>query len=364
MEQSSNSKNHFATTIIVSVIFLIVAAAGILGYRILFVKKTPPKTTPSPVVIEAAHPTAAEWRLPFSTFGTVKSYNSVNVSAETDGRITNIVPNKPGIVHKGDLLFQVFNQTQTGGVEAQKSQLTYAKRNLARQHQLLKDGAISKNEYDIALQNYKTALGNVKAAKGSLSLTNIYAPITGTIGIITPSVGDYINSGSVLATINPLTDMYIQFSLPAFLENTVHTGDSISFTNPALGDKEIQATVYEIDNKVDINTRQIILRAAFKNTTPRLLPGEFVTLAIQVGQPKRVLVVPDTSIKYSMMGTSLFKIVNNKTVEIPIKVIQRRNNMVGITSNALTTSDTIVADGTIKVSNGTLVRTLSDHESH
>lgn len=363
MEQSSDKQHRITTVVIISIILLIILAASILGYRILNPKKQPQKTSDAPVLIVATQPKAAIWKLPFTTFGTIDSKNSVDVSAEANGRITKIVPQQPGVVHKGDLLFQVFNQTQKGGLEAQKSQLAYAKRNLTRQHRLLKVGAISKNEYDIALQNYKTTLGNVKSASGSLSLTSIYAPITGSIGIVAPSVGDYVKEGSRLATINPLNNMYIRFTLPAFLEHTLHLGDKIQFTNPALS-KPAQAKIYEIDNKVDIDTRQIMVKAYFNNTTPNLLPGDYVTLIVQVGKARSILIIPDTAVKYSLMGTAVYKIVNHKAVEVPVKIVQRRNKVVGITSKSLSASDSIIADGITKVMDGTTVRADGNYESH
>lgn len=362
MDKSSENKPRLIIVFMLCVISMIILASIFFGYHILFKKKYTPPPTTSPTLIVAAHPAATSWKQNFETFGTVYSRNGVDVSAEVDGRITKITPKEPMLVHKGDLLFQVFNEQAKGRLESEKSKLHYAEANLSRMRRLLHQGAISRNEYDVALQNYKTALGNVTTAQGSLSLTNIYAPITGYTSIIQPSVGNYIKSGDTLVHITPLNSMYIKFSIPAFFAPTIKLGDKVTFTNPALNNKSETATLSEIDNKVDIDTRQITLKARFQNTTPKLLPGDFVDLSIQVGKLKKLLAVPDTAIKYQLTGTYLYKIISNKTQEIPIKIIQRRGQRVGITSQSLSPADTIVADGITKITNGSLVRAAPNHE--
>lgn len=364
MDKSSKNKQRLVIVIMLCLISVIILASVAFGYHILFTKKYTPPSTPAPTLIVAAHPAAASWKQNFETFGTVYSRNGVDVSAEMDGRITKITPTGPRLVHKGDLLFQVFNEQAKGRLESEKSKLHYAETNLSRKRRLLHQGAISRNEYDVALQDYKTALGNVTTAEGSLSLTNIYAPITGYTSIIQPSVGNYIKSGDTLVHITPLNSMYIKFSIPAFFAPTIKLGDKVTFTNPALNNKTETAILSEIDNKVDIDTRQITLKARFKNTTPKLLPGDFVDLSIQVGKLEKLLVVPNTAIKYQLTGTYLYKIINNKAQEIPITIKQNRGQQTGITSKSLSPTDTIVADGTTKITNGSLVKAAPDHESN
>lgn len=358
--QSSRRLSIILSLIIIALIF----TACYIGYRILFIQAPTKKSLPEAIDVTVIHPIVTSWQTPYTTFGTIHSDHGVHLSAESDGRIIKIVHHKPGLVHQGDLLFQIFNESATGSLASQQAKLAYYQRNESRKRQLYHQGVISKDEYQQALLLYHTALGEVKHAKGNLALTNIYAPISGYIGIIDSNEGDYVSKGQKLTLLTPLNDLYVQFSIPAFYVPTVHIGDHIHYQTSSSTDMNQTAQIKEIDNQASTETRQVHIKAYLSNHNHTLIPGDYASVRVNVGKKQNVFVIPDTAIRYALQGPSVFKVVGGHAKQIAIHVSQRRNTLVGITSPHIQSTDSIISDGIINVSNGSPVKMqLNTHES-
>jgi RND family efflux transporter MFP subunit len=353
ISQQPTQRNQWA----VGIIILILIAAAIIWIVYIFIKPKPEQIKKaSPVYVKVISPQQANWSLPYITFGTIDSQAAIQVAAETPGRLILVNYQHPQYVKKGQLLFKIYNKASAGALASAIANLKYAKQDLHRKRILQRQGAISKDDLDIAINAYKSDFGAVKTARANVSLGIIRARDSGYIGINDPNVGDYVSAGEMLAQISVLNQMEVKISLPAIYLPDLHVGQKIMFTSPMIPDKKVVATLKSINSYVDTDTRQINIEADFKNTNPQYLPGQFVNATIYLGKKKPVFVVPETALVYDLGGVNVFTIVNGKARFVPVTVYQRRDSEVGIEGN-LSTSDKIISLGTLKVSNGTQVIT-------
>ena len=178
------------------------------------------------------------------------------------------------IVKKGDLLFELEDTTYRAKEQAAKAkvdqikaELEYAKINYDRQSGLYKTNAVAKNAFDEADKLYKTTkaqLAEAEAtwldARNDLSYTKVYAPISGRIGKVTYTQGNYVTpSSEKLADIVQVDPIYASFAISerdfrSMFDSDVATMKKTADIRLVLADDTLypsQGTVAFIDNKID-----------------------------------------------------------------------------------------------------------------
>ena len=140
--------------------------------------------------------------------------------------------------------------------------------------------------------------------EAQLDNKRIVAPFAGTVGIIELKRGDYINSGTAFTTLQDLSELEIDFSVPARYFPQLRTGLQIGVTT-ASSDRVFSATLAAIDAAVDTGTRNLALRAVL-NDNEGLLPGMFARVVIDLDQPQALVTLPETAITYSIQGNTVY----------------------------------------------------------
>ena len=357
-----DSKSPYWSWMIAITLLLVIAASGYGIYSLLYRSKKIHHVVQKPIYVVSSPLQSARWNIPYKTYGSVQSQTGINVAAEVSGRLVKIAYAHPMQVKKGRLLFDIFNQAAVSQLLSDEATLRLDKLTLERKRKLVQQGVISRQEYDKAVKNYRFSQGQVRKDKATISLGNIYAPKSGLIGLNIFNVGDYVKSGDTLAILSPLEDMQIEFSIPAFYQSTIAVGDIIDYTTPVFPHRILHGTIARIDSAASSKTRQITIRAYFKNTQPPLIPGNFVDLTVYVGKKQNVFVVPEGALKYSLGGVNVFTILNGKAHFVPVTVVQRRDKWVAI-KGKLSPNQSIISVGTFKVSNNTPVTTQKNATS-
>ncbi|MDF7670563.1 efflux RND transporter periplasmic adaptor subunit [Orbaceae bacterium ESL0721] len=84
----------------------------------------------------------------------------------------------------------------------------------------------------------------------------VKAPIEGEIGSIPAEIGELFNAGSPLLTITRLSQAYFVFNIREDIMATIHKGDHVSITVPALGNKTVEAEIRYIAPMGDYATKR------------------------------------------------------------------------------------------------------------
>lgn len=300
----------------------------------------------------------------------VESVNQVDVVARVSGTLLKSYFKEGSFVKAGQTLFLIEpseyqNASDVSGADIAniKAKLAYANKQLARAQELVKQDYIAKSKYDEILSQRDSLLAQLSAAKSDhrdkqryLSYTNVKAPISGKVGTIDVSVGNYVSpSSSPLTTIYSTNPIYVTFSISADDFNSLTVEEKKSGKHKVeLYFSDNKKYVYEgeqdfFDNKVDKDSGSIKLRATFPNPENNLLHGEFVKTRIYANTPESLPVVPMTAVESSQQGTYVYKLDKNNIPQTTFIKIGEPFGKSWVVKSGLKAGDRIVTEGVMKV---------------
>ncbi|MEH6590936.1 MAG: efflux RND transporter periplasmic adaptor subunit [Halioglobus sp.] len=243
--------------------------------------------------------------------GTIRAVRGIELSSEESGVITAIDFSSGAKVAGGDLLITINSKAEQASRERQIANLDLARILHDRDKRLVAQKSIPESQYDRSRADLEIATAQLSEIEARIENKRINAPFEGTTGIIHVKVGDYVQPGTAITTLQDLSSLEVDFSLPARHYPRLKAGQKIRLYVTAFPDKYFKATLQAIDSKVDTNTRNLLLRARLDDSSG-LLPGMFARLVINLGQPKSLVTVPETAITYSLHGNTVYVIEEDK----------------------------------------------------
>ncbi len=302
---------------------LAVAGAGGAGWR--YAHRTPPQGQAEPPmkvpVMTAAPRTVPVYR---SFPATTEAIRAVPIQARVTGYLVEQSAADGSEVALGALLYRVdANDYQAAMAQAagqrdrSTASLSYSQVSKGRNQTLARDGWASRDTFDQSdstnRQNEASLASDnaaLRAAALNLSRTEIRAPFAGRISRSQVFEGSLISvAGATLNTLVQLDPIYVSFN-PA--ESNLDAINRVQAQAPietavAVGGGAAGHTgpVTFIDNVVDRTTGTILLRATIANADRGLLPGQFVTARLHLGDQADALVVPQSAVGASQIGRFL-----------------------------------------------------------
>ena len=281
------------------------------------------------------------------TSGTILSNEEVELKGEVAGKIINIYFKEGSSVKKGDLLVKI-NDAEL------QAQLTKAKYNLKlledrehRQRVLLEREAISQEDYDVSLNELNVVKADIELVKAQVAKTEIRAPFDGVIGLKNVSEGSFVNTETIIATLQDINPIKIDFSIPEKYSGSVKVGDQIRFK--VVGkDETYTGKVYAIEPKIDPQTRTLKLRAVYSNAARSILPGSFADVELVLHEIQGALMVPTYSIIPELKGQKVFLYRDGKAFPQNVEIGIRTDTRVQIT-NGLAENDTLITSGILQI---------------
>ena len=319
---------------------------------------------PKEVVVDNPH--IEEVNVSAETTGRVEAQYSIDVIARVSGFLLKKYFKEGDFVKKGDLLFQIdpkeyqlsVNNAQAS-VNQYRALLTNAQQELNRANALIKEDLISRSDVDqsLATRNQNKALldsanQQLELAKVNLGYTTIRSPIDGRIGKVNITEGNYVTatSGS-LVNVASVSPAYVTFSLKTddFVK-LLRASDKfkdvkveVQFSDGDWYDKT--GTINFVDNKVDINSGSVTMRATFDNSRSWLVPGAYMKVKLTAPKLVKYITVPQACTKGdAMSGYYVWAVKDNKAVRKDIKVSDDINNN-WVVESGVDMNDVIVVSG-------------------
>lgn len=306
----------------------------------------------------------------FEAPGRIVSKYRVDVVARIEGYLTKSYFKEGDYVKKGQTLFQIEPQEwqydvqkASANVKNTRAQLIYAEKQAKRAAILVKKDYIAKAEYDQLISN-RDALrsqlamyqAELRDANRNYSYTRVKAPVDGQVGIISVTVGNYVNSSvGTLTTLYSLNPIYVTFPIDSKEYMQLCANESADAKRKVelyfpTGEKySIEGTQDFSDNKVDESTGTITLRATFPNPNKKLINGEFVKIKMYSSSPIDVPVVPQTAVMENPEGKYVYTIDKDGTAQITMIKIAGQYKDNWIVKSGLKKGDKIIVDGLQKV---------------
>jgi membrane fusion protein, multidrug efflux system len=312
------------------------------------------KKDSAPLMVNAKVISPQELNNNIEIIGTILPNEKVELRSEAPGRITNIFFKEDGKVKKGDLLVKIFDQELKAQLKKIKIQQDLANVELERKKKLLEISGISQEEYDIASNQASSLSADAELINAQLAKTEIRAPFDGVIGLRYVSEGEYVSSATLIATLQQIDPVRIEFDIPEKYGMYVVKGSSINFTVTG-SEKIYNGTVYAIEPMVDLSTRTFKVRARTSNNDYALRPGSFIKVNLLLAKDKNAILVPTESIVSGVTGQKLFISSHGFALSRKVKTGIRNERSIQITEG-LQINDTVITSGIMQLKDSARVK--------
>ncbi|UVL23454.1 efflux RND transporter periplasmic adaptor subunit [Pseudomonas donghuensis] len=324
-----------------------------------------------PINVAATEASERAWQNRLPAVGSLKALQGVDLSLEIAGTVKALQFESGQKVSKGQLLLQLDSDVETALLGTALADLGLAQVDYNRGSQLVGSQAISKGEFDRLSAQFKRTKAVVEQLKAALAKKSINAPFSGTIGIRQVDVGDYLASGTVIATLQDLSSLYVDFFVPEQSIPKLSIGQQVLVNVAAYPQENFPGTLSAINPKVEDSTRNVQVRATLANPDGKLLPGMFTSLQVLLPDPQLQVVVPESAVTYTLYGNSVYVAVAKKPEKVEdakpqatpegqatliaerrfVETGERRDGLVVI-SKGLKAGETVVTAGQLKLTQG------------
>jgi len=351
---------------ILILIGLVVLVGLIAGIKVLQIRKMIDQAgqfVPPAETVTTGRVTSERWETFLTAVGSLDAVQGLTVSAEMPGKVIRIDFEPGEFVRKGKLLLSQDLSSEQAMLPGAEAALALAKRNLERAEQLLGDNVISQLEYDQALTVFRQASAEIGDLHATMAKKTIRAPFSGRLGIRLVNLGQMLQSGQAIVSLQALDPIFANFSLPQQHLAKLRPGLPVQLTTDSLPDKVLQGTITTINPEIDAATRNIRLQATLANKEEVLRPGMFASIAVVLPATETVLVIPATAVLYAPYSDSVFVVKDRDEAtdgtglileQQFVKLGEKRGDFIRVLSG-LQEGDTVVTTGVFKLRAGQAV---------
>ena len=345
-------------------IFAFIGLALVLGTIVIIKGKQfapPPPFEFPPESVTTAKAVAQEWDRTVNSVGSLRADQGVTVASEGQGTIKKINFESGARVQTGDILIELDAEVERAQLAATESRAALAAVNLARARDLAERKVTSQAELDATDAAAKQAVADVNSLRAILEKKTMRAPFSGRVGIRQVNLGQYLDRGNPIVTLQALDPIHADFSLPQQRVSEVTVGYVTRVKIDARPGLTYEGRITAISPEVDITTRTVRVEATLANSDEQLSPGMFVDVQIVAAEKSHVIAVPSMAIYYQPYGDTVFvakevkDAKSGQMVKIAeqrfIKVGEARGDFVDIISG-VQLGEEVVTTGAFKLSNG------------
>jgi membrane fusion protein (multidrug efflux system) len=322
-------------------------------------------------------PIVSEW------LGTTEGSVDAAVRTQVTGYLISRDYREGQLVKQGDLLFRIdprafkaaLEQAQ-GQLESARARYERARLDVVRYTPLVEQGAVSRQEFDNAVQRERAAQAAVASARAAvdkaqidLGFTEIRSPVDGIVGVAQGQLGDLVgpNDQEPLTSVSQLDPIRVSFPLSEQeylrfgprVEEAVRVGHfGVDRLELILADGSVyphRGTGYPAGLGVDPRTGTITVKGVFPNPGNLLRPGQYARVRVETEQREGALLVPQRAVVDLQGQKQLVVVGADDKVEIRnVKLGPTWQNQV-VVESGVAAGERVVVEGTQKVRPGMVV---------
>jgi membrane fusion protein (multidrug efflux system) len=301
--------------------------------------------------------------------GTLRALESITVTSKVAGVIETIEFDEGQKISAGDVLLRLDGLERRADIEmaiAEKARATAQRDEIAtrleRAQTLRRTGAGTEAQVEDLSAQVRTldrataaAEARRKAAEARLEDLVIRAPFAGRVGMRAVSLGAYVSPGTRITTLDDLSRVRLDFSVPENLLGQVKPGQGVTATSVAFQDRVFRGRVSLIDPRIDPVTRSVRLTAEFENPDESLRPGMFLAVILDVLTKENAILIPEEAVVSEGLRHIVYPVKDDKVERRVIRIGQRQNGKVEVI-DGLEAGETIVVLGVQRVRPGATVQ--------
>lgn len=309
-----------------------------------------------PVKVDVAVVREQDWHDALRALGTVKAHEAVTVTAKVSETVETVHFESGQAVAKGAPLVTLSGQQQQAMLASAQAQLKEAEQQFQRQQQLVAQQLVARSAFDAARASRDAARAQLAQIRANLSDRVIRAPFAGVLGIRQVSPGALVTPGTVIATLDAIDRVYVDFPVPETEMAGVAPGQALQGRAGAYPGRSFDGRVNTVSARLDAGSRAATVRAELPNPEHLLKPGMLVEVAL-VRATRPALVVPELAVQQIGSETFVWRVKDDGTVEKADVVVGARIPGQVMLQSGIRGGETIVVEGTGKLQPGAKVAT-------
>ena len=327
---------------------------GKMIHQFLATMANPPQT------VSTVTASTAIWQPQVEAVGSLRAVNGAALSLEVGGVVDQIDFKSGDDVQAGQVLLRLRADDDTAKLAALEASAALAQVNYDRDVRQLHAQAVAQAVVDSDNYNLKNARAQAEEQRAELAKKTLRAPFAGHLGIRAVDLGQYLNPGTTVVTLEALDPLYVDFTVPQQALNRVEVGQAVTAKIDTFPGQVFQGKIVAVSPLVDTDSRNVQMRASLPNPDHKLLPGMFATIDIAAGAAESRITLPQTAITYNPYGSTVFLVKEGEhsgTLSARQSFVTTgatRGDQVAVLSG-VKPGDVVVSAGQIKLHNGSPV---------
>lgn len=348
--------------IALAIVIVIVVVGSLAGVKVLQIRQliaAGESFAPPPETVSTAVARQEQWQGKLQAIGSITPVQGVTITPEIPGAVREIAFEGGSMVKRGDLLVRLDTSAEEAQLRGLEAQVDLARIELERMRKLRADNTVSQSELDLAEATMKQALANADNIRATIEKKTIRAPFAGRLGIRQVNLGEYLDVGKPIVSLQSLDPIFVDFNLPQQDLPQLKTGMRVLLSTDAYPKQQFEGVLSTINPDLDPGTRSVGLQAILANTNHLLRPGMFARVEVLLPEDEQVLVIPATSVLSAPYGDSVYLVEPKPgkdkaglTVRQQfVRLGQARGDFVAVAAG-LQPGQRIVSAGVFKLRNG------------
>lgn len=384
IDRSSNTNNsgnnsNLIKTIVAIVVIIIIGVLAYFGFNSLLAKGVEAK------IVSVTKISPSESSAVLTASGYVVAQRKASVASKATGRLVYLGVVEGDVVKKGQIIARLEDDDvkavlaqAKANLELNKSTLQDTKNNYERQEKLYKMGGTTKMELDAAEAAYKKNLAAIDVAKAqvqteevALENTLIRAPFDGTVltkdadvGEIVSPLGASSTSRAAVVTIADMSSLQVEADVSESNIQRIKQDQYCEITLDAYQDVRYSGYVAKIVPTADRSKATVMVKIAFRKYDKKVLPEmsakvlflDTTNVKSNIDE-KPFLAVPYSAIVKENGKSFVFKVSDNKAVEVEVKTGREAGNYTEILSG-IEEGDKVIEKPTDEIKDGTEIKVL------
>lgn len=307
-----------------------------------------------------------------SAVGSVEAFEKVQVTARVSGAVDRVLFSEGEYAAAGQTLVEIETERYRLAVESAQASFEKAEASKADAEAGLKrretvimqtPGLIPGEEVETWRTKVLTAASDVAEKRSALNQAKlnlrdafVKAPIAGVIQTRTVQTGQFVQTGTVLATLVRRDPLLLRFRVPERDAARIKPGQQARF-QVREDSREFTAKVVHVAESADDTSRLVDITANIDDPADRSLrPGSFAEISVPVASASEAPVIPVSAVRPSERGFLAFVVEGDKAVERILTLGMRSADGRVEVLSGLAGGESLVIRGSEALSNGVTVR--------
>lgn len=274
--------------------------------------------------------------------GTVVANEFVELHPEVSGRLTYLNVPEGARIQQGTVVARINDADLQAQLNKTKVALDLAQKTEERLRKLLAISGVNQADYDVSLNAVNGFKADMAYTQSLIDKTVVKAPFSGVVGLRQVSPGSYLTPASIIVTIQQMDKIKIDFTLPEEYSKLISKGKTVNVQLDAASKTLHQAVIVATEPQVNLNTRNLKVRAILENA--KVNAGAYVKVYIDTQNGQQSILVPTNAIIPDDKNKQLVLVKNGKATFVNVETGGRQANTIEITQG-ISVGDSVVVTG-------------------